>query len=512
MSKINVLIVDDQEEFSKGLKEKLVLNGFAAEYCLNGEDSLEIIKNRKNNPFNVVVCDLIMPGMSGDKVFKNIRNIDFNISFIMLTGHGTIPQAIDLMKKGAYGYFMKPILEEKYEEFFLTIRRGVIQKKIRLIEEKVLTTTDINHIFDHVIDLVETIFSPPEYCLAIIVDEGNRELGIRKQKGFRHIPLLEIDGFIKYIIKEKKPLFLEKIDKENRSKWLPLSKDSESLLAVPLIVFDKIYGILEIEGTKANQFTNLDMEDLKHFCNALAIALHNNEVAAKKEKNYNESIASLNAAMTHQFKIPLNIIQLTTDFLLRHLNTISLEKIKQSLEEIDEHLLNAKDMINKILLNYKDNMTQLNLVNIFTKVKRSLDKIASEKGIGIIWPERKDIDVNLNVIPNQLSFILETIIENSFDAIYKSDHEGRKTGKIEIISEIKDHEIELRFMDNGMGIEDKHKHKIFNKIFSTKPDNIGNGIGLFLCKNFIQGNNGKIWFESKPGDTRFYIALPLAKS
>lgn len=511
MSKINVLIIDDKEEFSKGLQEKLILNGFAAEYCLSGEDSLEIIKNRKNNPFDVIICDLIMPGMPGDEVFENIRDIDFNICFIMLTGHGTIPHAIDLMKKGAYGYFTKPILEEEYEEFFLTIKRGVTQKKIRLIEEKVLTTTDTNHIFDHVIELVETIFSPPEYCLAIIEDEGDRELRIRKQKGFKHIPVLEIDGFIKYIIEEKKPLFLKKIDKENHSEWLPLSKDSESLLAVPLVVLDKIYGILEIEGTKANQFTNLDMEDFKQFCNALAIALHNNKIASEKEKNYNEFIATFNA-MTHQFKIPLHNIQLTTGSLLGRLNTISLEKIKKGLEEIDEYLENAKDMINKILLNYKDNMTQLNLVNIFAKVKGSMDKIASEKGIDIIWPDKKDIDVNLNVKPNQLSFIFETIIENSFDAIYKLDHEDRKTGKIEIISRIKAHKIELRFMDNGIGIEDKHRHKVFNKIFSTKPDNIGNGIGLFLCKQFIQGHNWKIRFESKPRDTRFYITLPLKQS
>ncbi len=511
MCKINVLIVDDNEEFSKGLQEKLILNGFTAEYCLSGEDSLKIIKNRRDSLFDVIICDLIMPGMSGDKVFESIRDIDPNICFIMLTGHGSITSAIEILKMGAYSYFTKPILEEKYEEFFLTIKRGVTQKKIRLMEEKVLTTTDINLIFDYVIELVEIIFSSPEFYLAIIEDEGNRELRIRKQKGFRDKPVLKIDGFIKYIFEEKKPLFLKKIDKENRSAWLPLSEDSESLLAIPLIVLDKIYGILEIEGTKANLFTNLDMEDFKQFSNALAVALYNNKIVSEKEKNYNEFIAAFNA-ITHRFKIPLYNIRLIVGSFLSHPDTMSMEKIKKGLEEIDEYVENANDMIKKILLNYKDDITLVNLVSIFTKVKRSLCKIASEKGIEIIWPDNKDIDVNLNVKTNQLSFIFETIIENSFDAISKLDTEDRKSGRIEIISKIMHHKIELGFMDNGIGIKDNLRHKIFNKIFSTKPDNIGNGIGLFLCKQFIQGHNGEIWFESKPGDTRFYIVLPIKQS
>ena len=146
MKKFKVLVIDDNKDFSKGFAEKLDLNGFDAEYALSGTNGLEKIIEHKNNSYDAVICDLVMPGLYGDKVFDELRKIDTHICFIMLTGHGNINNAVDLMKKGACYYYTKPLREEQFEELFLTLRKCIIGKKIILIGERVLSTLDLKEI------------------------------------------------------------------------------------------------------------------------------------------------------------------------------------------------------------------------------------------------------------------------------------------------------------------------------------------------------------------------------
>lgn len=221
-SRIKVLIIDDDENHSKGLAEKLNLNGFSAEYVLDGKDGLKRIKMQKDKQFDAVVCDLKMPNMGGDDVFEKILQIAPTICFIILTGYGTIPNAVKLIRMGTYGYFKKPILKEQFDEFLLTIKRGVTEKKIRMIEEKVLSTFDFDKIFEYLIDTAEIIFSMREYRLAIIENYGTETLKIKKHKGFKEIPILKKHGFIKAVFDEKRPLLVKSVG--DNQKWPETNK------------------------------------------------------------------------------------------------------------------------------------------------------------------------------------------------------------------------------------------------------------------------------------------------
>ncbi len=512
MSRINVLIIDDDLELSKGLTEKLNLNGFNAQYALNGKDGLKKIQEMKERPFDAVVCDLVMPGMRGNTVFEEMRKIDPYICFIMLTGYAEIQEAIQLVKMGAYQYFSKPFEGNHFEEFFLTIKRGVTSKKIGKFQEEVLSTPtlDINVIFGLLTKAVEVIFSPREYCLVIIEKNDEDRLDVVEFKGLPSKPVLQKRGFIKTVLETKEYLFVEKISESNYDSLLPLLKDAKSLIAVPLIVSGNMYGIIEIEGTKPNDFTHLDLESLKEFGKVVSIALHNfrsfNLTIALKEQIYKGNIIAFNA-MTHQFKTPIHHIQLTVSALLDQIETKSIQKIKEGLHGIYKSSEMAEDMIRKVLLNYKDEEKQDNLSVIFDRVKNSFKGIPAEAGVTISWPN-ENIDVDLSCKSGQIGFIFQTIIENGLDAIRGY---VRKDGMIEIKSEIIGDKVKLEFKDNGVGIKDCYRDTIFNKIFSSKPDNVGNGIGLFLCKNFIDGHKGEICFESEPGNTRFYVTLPLKK-
>ena len=103
--KIRVLLVDDEADFLETLAERLVIRNYDVTTSLSGEDALEKVRGYN---FDVVVLDVLMPGIDGIEALREIKNIKPLTEVIMLTGHATVETAIEGMKLGAYDYLMKP--------------------------------------------------------------------------------------------------------------------------------------------------------------------------------------------------------------------------------------------------------------------------------------------------------------------------------------------------------------------------------------------------------------------
>ncbi len=103
--KIKVLLVDDEKEFIETLAERLKVRDFKVETAFDGYEAVSKIKEQD---FDVVVLDVLMPGMNGIETLREIKSIKPLVNVIMLTGHATVETAIDGMKAGAYDYLMKP--------------------------------------------------------------------------------------------------------------------------------------------------------------------------------------------------------------------------------------------------------------------------------------------------------------------------------------------------------------------------------------------------------------------
>jgi DNA-binding NtrC family response regulator len=103
--KIKVLLVDDEKEFIETLAERLAVRDFYVKTAFNGDEALLKIKEED---FDVVVLDVLMPGKNGIETLREIKNLKPLVNVIMLTGHATVETAIDGMKAGAYDYLMKP--------------------------------------------------------------------------------------------------------------------------------------------------------------------------------------------------------------------------------------------------------------------------------------------------------------------------------------------------------------------------------------------------------------------
>ena len=109
MEKIRVLLVDDETEFVSALAERLSLRGYETRTAASGEEALGKIDQ---SPPDVVLLDMLMPGMSGMEVLKRIKQDHPQVKVILLTGRGSW-DGIQGVREGAYDCLMKPIQIEE---------------------------------------------------------------------------------------------------------------------------------------------------------------------------------------------------------------------------------------------------------------------------------------------------------------------------------------------------------------------------------------------------------------
>jgi len=124
-----VLVVDDEPGMREFLRIMLEKMGYQAEATDSGEDA---IRRLEQGRFNLVICDLKMPRVSGMEVLRKSKEIRPSAPVIMITAFGTTESAVEAMKLGAYDYISKPF---KVDEIQLVINKAL--EKARLVEENI---------------------------------------------------------------------------------------------------------------------------------------------------------------------------------------------------------------------------------------------------------------------------------------------------------------------------------------------------------------------------------------
>ena len=114
---LRILVVDDEQEYCEVLKMILGGKGYAVETCNNGKMALDALEK---SSFDIVVSDLNMPVMDGYELLKEIKAREYDTEVIMLTAFGTIENAVETMKAGAYTYVTKGT---DPEELLIEIRK-----------------------------------------------------------------------------------------------------------------------------------------------------------------------------------------------------------------------------------------------------------------------------------------------------------------------------------------------------------------------------------------------------
>ncbi|MCX5890600.1 MAG: sigma-54 dependent transcriptional regulator [Deltaproteobacteria bacterium] len=104
--KASILVIDDDPGIRRGLKEILMAEGYAVITAVDGESGLKLLTEQT---FDLTLTDLAMPGLGGLEVLKYLVHHQPECPCIIITGYGTIANAVTAMRQGAYDYLAKPV-------------------------------------------------------------------------------------------------------------------------------------------------------------------------------------------------------------------------------------------------------------------------------------------------------------------------------------------------------------------------------------------------------------------
>jgi DNA-binding NtrC family response regulator len=126
--KINVLVVDDEEDFLSSITKSLSVRNFNVTAVNRGEKAIEAVKEKAAD---VALVDLKMPGINGEETLAALKQAQEGLEVVILTGHGTINSAVECTKLGAFSFLQKPC---DLNTLLDTLNRAY-QKKLQNVEK-----------------------------------------------------------------------------------------------------------------------------------------------------------------------------------------------------------------------------------------------------------------------------------------------------------------------------------------------------------------------------------------
>jgi GAF domain-containing protein len=290
-----------------------------------------------------------------------------------------------------------------------------------------------------------------------------------------------------------------------------------ALLGVPLLSEDEVVGVLAVTRKTPGEFDPEVIRLLSTFANQSALAIQNARLFQDiEEKSRQLELASQHkseflANMSHELRTPLNAIigfsEVLTDRMFGELN----DKQEEYLKDIYSSGTHLLSLINDILdlskieagrmeLELTDFHLPSALDNALTLVREragrrdiTLEMSVDERLGEVRADERKIRQVVLNLLSNAIKFTPEG-------------------GQIEVAAVPKDGFVEVSVSDTGVGIAPEDQEAVFEEfrqVGTAEKKAEGTGLGLTLCRKFIELHGGRIWVKSQPGQgSTFTFTIP----
>ena len=363
---------------------------------------------------------------------------------------------------------------------------------------------------------------------------------------------------------DQKPVHIHDLRADENSDFsdgreLSLRMGHRSILSVPLLRENDSIGAIVLRRKEVHPFSDKQITLLQTFADQAVIAISNVRLFEQVQERTRElsqsldelrtaqdrlvqteklaSLGQLTAGIAHEIKNPLNFINnfsaLTADLigeLDEALAPVALapntrldvgeltQMMKSNLEKVVQHGKRADSIVKNMLQHSREGSSEHRAVDINAIVDESLNLAyhgarAEKAGFSIALQRDLDPSVGMaDVYPQEITRVLLNIISNGFYAATKRKAEVGESFEPTLAAVTKNlvDRVEIRIRDNGTGIPDEVKEKIFNPFFTTKPSGEGTGLGLSISHDIIvKQHGGSIDVDTEPGlFTEFKIVLP----
>ena len=410
---------------------------------------------------------------------------------------------------------------------FLFQKKYDYKTLLKTFTSEVLTVLDIDKLTHLTVEKLSDIIKIKSCGILLLNKQKNQyelaaSLGIKP----RNIVFGMDNTLVAFLDKTRLYFSIKYQDKDSKlpNKVLEDMNKLKLEIAIPLVVHDELIGILTLGKKKSDkEYIEDDMDILLTLARTLSIAISNAEMfdelgktqaeAAQKEKM--AVIGTLAAGINHEICNPLGIARGQCEvYLLNKKEGFFKNRSK------DEQLAEAMNIMEKVI-HESDRATSITK-KLSSFAKPSKGEISNDvrikeeinEVISLVGHELKlsKIDVRIN-IPNdlppvtcdrkQMQQVLFNIVRNAGQAI------GEK-GIIEIAAVAEDDKIKIDIKDTGHGIPDNKLKEIFNPFYTTKEPGKGTGLGLFIVRQLVERNKGRIYVDSQVGHgTTFTLEFPV---
>jgi len=363
-------------------------------------------------------------------------------------------------------------------------------------------------------------------------DEATEEFSLRASRNLPEAYVEQVrdtrprkgEGAVGRVAQTREPVQIADISDpavyESRVRNMLLQIGLRALLAVPLIAEDQLVGALIVMRKRSGTFAAEEVALLQTFATQSALAIQNARLFRElADKSHQLEVASQHkseflANMSHELRTPLNAIigfsEVLSDRMFGELN----EKQEEYLKDIYASGTHLLSLINDILDLSKIEAGRMELelteFDLPTAIENALMLVRERAG-------RRSIALHTN-IDSQLGHIraderkVRQVVLNLLSNAIKFTPEG---GRIEVGAMAKDGSVEVSVSDTGIGIAPEDQERVFEEFrqVGTAAKKVeGTGLGLTLCRKFVELHGGRIWVKSQEGvGSTFTFIIPASR-